>query len=61
MKKNKTFKQGERIIYNNETRTIYAIYPDNMVSLCLIDNDDFEYLDVETDELVNINEITPLN
>jgi hypothetical protein len=32
-----------------------------MASLCLIDNDEFEYLDIETDELVPINELKQLN
>ena len=50
-------KQGQKVIYNNEVRTIYDIYPDNMVSLCLIDQDDFEYNDVEEDYLISINEL----
>ena len=53
--------QGQRVIYNNEVRTIYDIYPNCMASLCLIDEDEFEYTDIETDELVNINELKPLN
>jgi hypothetical protein len=54
-------KQGQRIIYDNQVRTIYDIYPNNMASLCLIDNDEFEYLDIETDELVPINDLKQLN
>lgn len=54
-------KQGQKVIYDNQVRTIYDIYPDNMASLCLIDQDEDEYLDVEEDELVSINELKKLN
>lgn len=54
-------KQGQKVIYNNEVRTIYDIYPNEMASLCLIDEDEYEYTDAETDVLVNINELKPLN
>jgi hypothetical protein len=54
-------KQGQKVKYQNVIRTIYDIYPNNMASLCLIDEDEFEYLDIETDELVPINELTQLN
>jgi hypothetical protein len=50
-------KQGQKVIHNNELRTIYDIYPDNMASLCLIDEDDFEYNDIEEDYLISINEL----
>jgi hypothetical protein len=53
-------KQGQKVKYQNVIRTIYDIYPNNMASLCLIDEDGFEYLDIETDELVPINELTQL-
>ena len=52
-------KYGQKVIYNNETRTIYDIYPNDMASLCLIDEDDFEYKDVEEDYLIPIKELKP--
>ena len=54
-------KQGQRIIYDNQVRTIYDIYPNDMASLCLIDEDDFEYKDVEEDYLIPIKELKQLN
>lgn len=54
-------KQGQKVIYNNEIRTIYDIYPNDMVSLCLIDEEDFEYLDVEEDYLTSVNDIKLIN
>ena len=53
--------QGQKVIYNNEIRTIYDIYPNNMASLCLIDEEDYEYLDVEEDYLVSIDKLKQLN
>ena len=41
-------KQGQRIIYDNQVRTIYDIYPNDMASLCLIDEDDFDAAVKET-------------
>ena len=54
-------KQGQEIIYNNEIRIIYDIYDSNMISLCLVDEDGFQYTDSETDELINISEIKLIN
>lgn len=52
---------GQKVIYNNEVRTIYGIYPNDMASLCLIDNEGYEYEDTEEDELTPINDLKQLN
>ena len=61
MQKLHEFKQGEKVVYKNDTRTIYDIYPNNKVSLCLIDGEDYEYLDVEEDFLILVNELKKIN
>lgn len=50
-------KHKTKVIYNNELRYIYDIYPDNMISLCILDLDGYHYFDTEDDELISINEI----
>lgn len=50
-------KQGQKVLVDNTIRTIYDIYNDNKVSLCLIDADGYEYEDVEEDFLTNIDNI----
>jgi hypothetical protein len=50
-------KSGDKVIYQNEERTIYAVYNENEVSLCLLDEDGEEYEDVEEDYLTPISEI----
>jgi hypothetical protein len=56
----KTLEQGQKVLLNNEVRTIYDTYPNQKVSLCLIDADGYEYEDVEEDFLININDIKTL-
>lgn len=51
-----TFKSGEEVLYKGEVRTIYSVYDDNNVSLCLEDYDD-----VEEDYLIPISELSKLN
>ena len=51
------FKTGDKVLHDNEVRTIYAIYDDENVSLCLIDEDDYEYDDVEEDYLTPISQL----
>lgn len=41
------FKKGEKVICDGQVRTIYGIYSKNHVSLCLIDEDGYEYTDTE--------------
>jgi len=50
-------KHKTKVIYNDQLRTIYDVYPDNMASLCLIDEEDFEYEDVEEDFLVPVKDL----
>lgn len=50
-------KHKTKVIYNNQLRTIYDVYPDNMASLCLIDEEDIEYEDVEEDFLVPVKDL----
>lgn len=54
-------KQGQKVIYNDEIRVIYDIYPNNMASLCLMDEDGSHYTDTEADELTSISELKPVN
>lgn len=42
-------KQGQKVIYKNEMRIIYDVYPNNMISLCLMDEEGEHYDDVEED------------
>lgn len=53
----KSIVEGQKVKYKNEVRTIYGIYVDNQVSLCLIDSDGYEYDDVEEDYCVNVDDI----
>jgi hypothetical protein len=55
-----TIKQGQKVLLNNNIRTIYDTYPNNKVSLCLIDAGGYEYEDVEEDFLTNIKDIKTL-
>lgn len=50
-------KQGQKVIYKGEMRIIYDVYPDNLVSLCLMDEDGEHYDDVEEDFQVSINDL----
>jgi hypothetical protein len=49
---------GDKVIYQGEMRTIYTVYSDTMVSLCLIDEEGYEYDDVEEDYQTPISELT---
>jgi hypothetical protein len=54
-------KEGDKVIYKGEERTVYALYPKGMASLCLIDDeDDYEYEDVEEDYQVSIKDLKPV-
>jgi ribosomal protein S17E len=58
---NVSIKEGDKVIYEGEKRTVYALYPEGMASLCLIDDeDDYEYEDVEEDYQVSIKDLTPV-
>ena len=48
----KILKPGSRVICNGIMRTIYSVYSDTEVSLCLIG-----YRDVECDSVINISEL----
>lgn len=50
-------KSGDKVIYKNETRTIYSVYSKDSVSLCLMDEDGYEYEDVEEDYLTPIKKL----
>lgn len=50
-------KHKTKVIYDNQLRTIYDVYPDNMASLCLIDENGEEYDDVEEDFLVPVKDL----
>ena len=54
-------KQGQKVIYKGEMRIIYDVYPDNMVSFCLMDEDGEHYDDVEEDFQVSINDVETLD
>ena len=53
-------KEGDKVIYKGEERTVYSLYPKGMASLCLIDEDGYEYKDVEEDYQVSIKDLTPV-
>jgi tryptophanyl-tRNA synthetase len=53
-------KEGNKVIYKGEERTVYSLYPKGMASLCLIDEDGYEYEDVEEDYQVSIKDLTPV-
>jgi hypothetical protein len=55
--KNLKLESGQKVLLNDDVRTIYDTYPNNKVSLCLIDEDGYEYEDVEEDFLTNIEDI----
>lgn len=50
-------KHKTKVIYNNQLRTIYDVYPNERVSLCLIDEEGEEYTDTEEDYLVPVKEL----
>ena len=50
-------KSGDKVVHNGEVRTIYSVYDNDNVSLCLIDEEGYEYDDVEEDYLTPINEV----
>ena len=54
-------KQGQKVIYEGEMLIIYDVYPDNMVSFCLMDEDGEHYDDVEEDFQVSINDVETLD
>lgn len=51
------FTDGQKVIHNGEVRTIYSVYDNENVSLCLIDEEGYEYTDIEEDYLTPMNEI----
>ena len=57
MAKGGKIKEGDKVIYKGEKRMVYAIYPNNMVSLCLQDEDGEDYEDVEADYLISMDKI----
>ena len=61
IKNMKTLKSGQKVLLNNEVRTIYDTYPNQKVSLCLIDADGYEYEDVEEDFLTSVEDIKTIN
>ena len=52
---------GDKVLHKDIVRTIYGVYSDTHVSLCLIDEDGYEYEDVEEDYQTPISELTPYN
>jgi hypothetical protein len=60
MAKGGRIKEGDKVIYEGEERTVYSLYPKGMASLCLIDEDGYEYEDVEEDYQVSIKDLTPV-
>lgn len=54
-------KSGDKVMYQEEVRTIYGVYDNHNVSLCLIDEEGYEYDDVEEDYQVPISELTKIN
>lgn len=52
---------GDKVLHKGIVRTIYGVYSDTHVSLCLIDEDGYEYEDVEEDFQTPISELTPCN
>lgn len=49
---------GDKVIYQGEVRTIYQVYSETMISLCLIDEDGYEYEDVEEDYQTLVDDLT---
>jgi hypothetical protein len=45
-------KQGQKVIYKNEMRIIYNVYPNNKISLCLMDEDGDHLDEEEADFLI---------
>jgi hypothetical protein len=52
--------EGQKVMYKDEVRTIYGIYENNKVSLCLVDEDGYEYDDVEEDYCVDVKNLSPI-
>ena len=52
-------KSGDKVLHEGIVRTIYGVYSNTHVSLCLIDEDGYEYEDVEEDFQIPIDELTP--
>lgn len=53
-------KSGDKVLHEGVERTIYSVYSETMVSLCLVDKDGYEYDDVEEDYQTPINELTKI-
>jgi hypothetical protein len=51
---------GDKVLYEGEVRTIYSVYDDENVSLCLIDEEGYEYDDVEEDYQIPISKLKQL-
>jgi len=56
-----TFIDGEMVLYKGEMRTIYSVYDNENVSLCLLGEDGEEYEDVEEDYQTPIKELSKIN
>ena len=52
--------EGQKVMYENQVRTIYGIYENNQVSLCLVDEEGYEYEDVEEDFCVDVKNVLPI-
>lgn len=52
--------EGQKVMYENQVRTIYGIYENNQISLCLVDEDGYEYEDVEEDFCVDVKNVSPI-
>ncbi len=53
------FKDVKYVLYLNEISKVYSIY-DTGVSLCLVDEEGYEYDDVECDYIIPFDEVTPI-
>ena len=51
---------GDKVLHGGIVRTIYGVYSNTHVSLCLMDEDGDEYEDVEEDYETPISELTKI-
>jgi len=54
-------KYGKKVLYDGKVRTIYEIYGEDKVSLCFIDKEGYEYLDLEEDWATPISELNHID
>ena len=56
----KNLKSGDKVLHEGIVRTISEVYDKDNVSLCLIDEEGYEYEDVEEDYQTPVSELRPV-